>query len=125
MAEGELPKYGLENKTVFYRSRFEVKPRYGIEAEVWPQIVRTLQLWLEEKEERRHDSGQPNLLTALTSNIQNFASIVPNLQVDCYLNTLFACGNIKEETNLSRIEVKAYFANEGDHIPKHWAMEYL
>lgn len=117
----ELP----ESSILFYRSRFEIFPDQDIHAEVWPQIIRVLQNWLEEKEGWREDHGQPNLYEYLTNDMVNYSSHFDVTYQDCYLSSAFAEGALSCECATSHLESQALKEAESDKVPRFWAFDYI
>lgn len=117
--------YRGEERTVFYRSRFEVRPKEGDSTEVWPRIVRTLQLWLEEKEGHLQDRKLPNLHEALTTTFDKYLVHCNGNEKACYLQSSFARGRFDEETPQTHLITKSFAGVGDDRIPQYWAMEYM
>lgn len=122
---GRIPRYGSDSKTVFYQARFEIHPKPGIAADIWPKILSTLQIWLEEKEDILNEKGLPNLLNEITSNLVNYADFIPGIEGNYYLSEHLVSGKVIGETEQSRIESRAIFREDSDVIPTHWALEYI
>lgn len=126
MAMGEqlVRSYSGEERTVFYRSRLEVRPSSQDGVEVWPLIVGTLQGWLEEKEESNARKKLPNLLTEITQGIENYTQICPTTPC-CYLQTDFALGHFDQACGESHIVTKVHTGTGSTYVPQFWAMEYM
>ena len=125
MSTNTIPRFGSDSKTVFYQTRFEIQPEASRQGNIWPQIMKTIQAWLEEKEEALEEKGKPNLLERLTSDIVNYSELVDGLSESCYISEHLASGNLLLETRQSRIETRAIFSSDSEIIPSHWAMEYI
>lgn len=125
MDNGHIPRFGSESKIVFYQSRFEIHPSRGSKADAWPQIMKALQVWLEEKEGDNEENGRPSLYEELTGDIVNYTDLIPDLNESCYLSERLATGKLCLETSQSRLETKALFQEERIVVPDYWAMEYI
>lgn len=125
MDDGRIPRFGSDSKIIFYQTRFEIHPSGGSSAEVWPQIMKSLQIWLEEKEGANEERGKPSLFEQLTGDVVNYTDLIPGLNESCYLSERLATGKIRLETSQSRLESKALFREERIVVPDYWAMEYI
>ena len=125
MAERLVRSYNGEERTVFYRSRFEVRPRKGQSVEVWPQIIRVLQIWLEDKEYGRQSRGRPSLHEAITSDVENYSHHYEATLQECYLNCDFAQGRFDQATPQSHLVSRSFVGAGSEYAPQFWAMEYM
>ncbi|THG34833.1 hypothetical protein [Adlercreutzia caecimuris] len=113
-----------ESKTVFYRSRFEVEP-VDSSSEIWPQIIRTLQNWLEDKEEALERAGKSSLLDEITADVTKYSDFFEVTNRDCYLSQRIAKGNFCHATENSRLTTTAFVGVGSEYVPQYWAMEYI
>lgn len=113
-----------ESKTVFYRSRFEVAP-VDSSSEIWPQIIRTLQNWLEDKEEALERAGKRSLLDEITADVTKYSDFFEVTNRDCYLSQRIAQGNFCHATENSRLTTRAFAGSGSEFSPQYWAMEYV
>lgn len=113
-----------ESKTVFYRSRFEVAP-VDSSSEIWPQIIRTLQNWLEDKEEALERVGKSSLLDEITADVTKYSDFFEVTNRDCYLSQRIAQGNFCHATENSRLTTTAFVGAGSEYVPQYWAMEYI
>lgn len=125
MSEQSLRANLPESSTLFYRARFEIFPDEDIYAEVWPQIIRVFQNWLEGKEGRREQYGQSNLYSHLTNDIVNYSSYFDVTYQDCYLSSVFAGGALLCECGISRLEARAIQGAGTKQVPQFWAFDYI
>ena len=86
MEKEDISRLTGEARTVFYRSRFEVVPDRASDPEIWPQIIRAIQNWLEDKEEQLQGDRKGNLLETLTSDVERYSDHFPNTNQACYLS---------------------------------------
>lgn len=117
----ELP----ETSTLFYRSRFEVFPDDEIQAEIWPQIIRVLQDWLERKEKKREQCGLPSLVTALTEKNENYSAHFDVTYQNCYLSKPFAQGTFFKENSITYLSSTSSRGKGTEFVPQYWALDYI
>lgn len=113
-----------ESRTIFYRSRFEVEP-VSSSSEIWPQIIRTLQNWLEEKEESLEGDGKSNFLDEITADVIKYSDFFEATNQDCYLSQRLVRGNFCHATENSRLTTAAFVGAGSEYVPQYWAMEYI
>lgn len=118
----QMKRQILENRTVFYRSRFEIFPDADIDAEIWPQIIHVLQAWLERKERVR---GSDSLFDPLTADLENLSAHFESTYEECIASRSFAYGEFDRSTEQSYLGTKAAFEPGRPLVPKYWAMDYL
>ena len=123
MANASLANYTNESRIVFYRSRFTVSPNRRGDIEIWPQIIRTIQNWLEDKEDIRDQHGQANLFSQLSDDVTKISELCETTQAECYASLAFAMGEFEAECEQSFLATKALI-DKGPY-PEYWAMEYI
>lgn len=123
MANASLANYTNESRTVFYRSRFTVSPNRRGDIEIWPQIIRTIQNWLEDKEDIRDQHGQANLFSQLSDDVTKISELCETTQAECYASLAFAMGEFEAECEQSFLATKALI--DKGLYPEYWAMEYI
>ena len=121
MTIDELP----ETSTLFYRSRFEIFPDDKIQAEIWPQIIRVLQDWLEKKEKKRDKRGLPSLVTSLTEENENYAAHFDETYQNCHLSKSFAQGTFSKENSITYLSSISSRGEGTELVPQYWAFDYI
>lgn len=114
-----------ESLTAFYRARFQIRPESNEGAEIWPQIIRTLHNWIEDKEEMRDQIGVANLYRTITADIVKYSLRFRETNRDCYFSKSFAQGLFDEAQGWSRLRTAKETGVGTDDVPQYWAMEYI
>lgn len=117
-------RYAVENKTLFYRSRFTISPENKEVGEIWPRIVTAVQGWLEEKEESVESKGFDSFLGNLTDDVVNLSKSVKGAKGSSYVSSRMASGSLECQATKTSLKTKALF-DEGKGTPSYWAMEYV
>ncbi len=116
--------YAVENKTLFYRSRFTIAPESEETGEIWPSIVTAVQGWLEEKEEALESKGLDNFLDDLTSDVKNLSKLVEGTKGNGCVSLRMMQGSLDCQAAKTSLRTKALF-DDGCDVPSYWAMEYV
>lgn len=117
-------RYAIENKTLFYRSRFTIAPENNEVGEIWPHIVAAIQEWLEEKEGNREDNELPNFYTELTDDAVNISGLVAGSKGSAYASQRLENGTLECNEEDSSVKTNALYQN-GSDTPSYWAIEYI
>ena len=125
MMERQVESYKGEERVMFYRSRFEVRPREGGVAEVWPRVICELQKWLEEKEDCLMGGGLPNLYEAVANGFEHYPVHHEGKQATCYVQRELALGSFDKATSQTHLVTRSLAGSGSDRIPQFWAMEYM
>lgn len=114
-----------ETKNTFYRARFKVAPKEGITGEVWPQILRTVHNWLEDKEEWSYGKGFPSLYLDLTSDIEKYSRRFTSTVRDCSFSKKLATGQFDSVGGWTRLRTSRDVGLGSEDVPQYWALEYI
>lgn len=120
----KVARYSVENKTLFYRSRFTISPESEAVGEIWPRIVTAVQGWLEEKEESVESKGFDSFLGNLTDDVVNLSKSVKGAKGSFYVSSRMASGSLECRAAKTSLKTKALF-DDGRDTPSYWAMEYV
>lgn len=123
MLKSSISERSGENSLTFYRTRFEVRPDAGADVEIWPQVLRPIARWLEDKEDGKARRVGQSHVEELTSNIEKISDRSERTQLDCWANKQFADGEMELENEGSYIQTRAAFL-DGPY-PNFWAMDYV